>query len=202
MKRLIGLLVLLACLLAGAGGVMASIPEMWTDQIQELGVVRRVYFHALHCDDVTGECAWHYFGTDPDKAPPTTDDPVHEYDYVQFPAAFDDLGTEMQPMLFNLASQAGRTREGIANQGVSEMWTDEYEDMGVVRVLRFHLKTYDGDWWYFGSDPAAYPPSSPGTIHEVADVQFPPAFAELGEDAEATIYDLALVAGFKREGID
>lgn len=182
----------------------ANIPELYPDQIVTLGSVKRVYFHLRQCDDVTQECAWLYFGTSASQQPPTTGDPVSEYTYVQFPTAFDDLGDGAIPTMFDLALQAGRRRQGIDQMGVAAFFPDEYQDLGVSRTFAFHLLSYDGNWYYFGSDPAEYPPLPAGPVVEVAEVQFPRDFDLVGggDEGDAWLYDIALWAGLAREGIN
>jgi hypothetical protein len=175
----------------------ASIPQMWTDQIVTLGTVKRAYFHLLYENEAGTR--WLYFGTTAAEKPPTTGDPVIEYAYVQFPVGFDDLGPDMEGMMFDHALAAGKAREGISEQGVTELWTDLYEESGLARVFSFHLKS-EGTWYYFGSDPATYPPTSGGTIIEIANVQFPRDFDEFGDESNDMVYDLALISGLRREG--
>jgi hypothetical protein len=177
----------------------ASIPEMYTDQIQTVGVVTRVFFWLRQCDDITQACEWHYFGTDPLEHPPTTADPVNEYAYVQFPTAFDELGDESLGTMWDLAIRAGRAREGLEDIGLTMLFTDSYVDSGVARTFEFHCYTHDGRWFYFGSDPVAYPPNPAGEVVEVANVQFPRDFDEVS-DPDA-LYQIGLIAGLRREGV-
>lgn len=95
---------------------MASPIEFWPDQIQDTGVVIRVYFHALlQFDD--GSKEWHYFGTDPVEVPPTgifAGETVVEHPYVQFPGAWSDLPEdEFDPQINGIALAAGLNREGL-----------------------------------------------------------------------------------------
>ncbi len=84
---------------------IVSIPEMYTDRIEEIGVVRRIYFHArIVFDD--GSMSWEYFGTDPAEVLPTTADPVNEHPYIQLPDDIDDLPNNYQTadLLYSLAT--------------------------------------------------------------------------------------------------
>lgn len=96
---------------------IGGIPEMWTDKIEQVGTVRRVFFHALVdiYDDETGETRreWHYFGTTPAQKPPTSADPVFQHTYVSFPQDFDQLGQEANDAYYSLGIQAGLKREGL-----------------------------------------------------------------------------------------
>jgi len=201
MKKL-SVLFVMVLLLVVAMPVRAYIPELYTDKIVTVGVVQRVYFHLRRCDDVTQACQWHYFGTDPDDRPPTTDDPVNEYAYVQFPTAFDLLGDDAMSTMYDLAFQAGRAREGLESVGIAAVFTDSYVDAGVSRTFGFHLMTYDRVWYYFGTDPAVYPPMPVGDVIEVSAVQFPRDLGELGDEANDALYEIGMRAGLAREGIE
>ena len=95
---------------------MAGSIEFWTDQIQETGVVIRVYFHVLVQDDA-GNKTWHFFGTDADTTEivgPNADEPRVQHDYVQFPQAWQDLpGDELNPAIYGIALRCGLHREGL-----------------------------------------------------------------------------------------
>lgn len=89
------------------------IHALFTDEVEAIGNVRRVYYHSfVEMDDNTKR--WLYFGTDPTDPgmEPTTDDPVYEYTYVQFPQAFDDVGVEGEAALFQIGMISGYRREG------------------------------------------------------------------------------------------
>lgn len=87
------------------------IEQMWTDKIEEVGVTKRIFFHCLIVfDDDTKQ--WHYFGTTQAEAPPTTTDPVFEYEYVMFPRDLDEL-RDAEIQLYKLGLQAGLQREGL-----------------------------------------------------------------------------------------
>ena len=201
MKR-VSVLLALVLVLVMAMPSRAYIPELYTDGIVTVGVVQRVYFHLRHCDDVTQACQWHYFGTDPDDRPPMNDDPVNEYAYVQFPTAFDLLGDDAMSTMYDLAIQAGRAREGLSDVGVAAVFTDSYVDAGVSRTFGFHMMTNDRTWYYFGTDPAAYPPMPVGDVIEVSAVQFPRDLGELGEWENDALYQIGVQAGLAREGIE
>ena len=90
-----------------------AIEQMWTDGIEQAGVVRRVNYHCLVVFP-DGSKQWHYFGSTPTEKPPTTDDPISEHAYVQFPQAFDDLpGDEGSDAIYSLGLRAGLHREGV-----------------------------------------------------------------------------------------
>ena len=201
MKR-VSVLLALVLVLVMAMPSRAYIPELYTDGIVTVGVVQRVSFHLRHCDDVTQACEWHYFGSTAAEKPPTTDDPVNEYAYVQFPTAFVLLGDEAMSTMYDLAFQAGRAWEGLENVGVAVVFTDNYVDAGVSRTFGFHLMTYDRTWYYFGTDPEAYPPMPAGDVIEVGAVQFPRDLDELGEEANDALYRIGMQAGLIREGIE
>lgn len=201
MRKLYALCLVLV-LLGVAVAVSASIPEMYEDQIISVGNVKRIYFHLRRCDDVTQECQWHYFGSSAAEYPPMNGDPVNEYAYVQFPMAFDDLGPDALDTMFDLAVQAGRAREGIEGVGIAAVFTDSYVDSGVSRTMEFHLMTHDRIWYYFGSDPVEHPPLPVGDVTEVAAVQFPRDFSELGAEEADTLYQIGMSAGLRREGIE
>jgi hypothetical protein len=174
---------------------------LFTDRRQDVGVVTRCYFHIALTDDA-GVRTWHYFGSDPKEFPPNPNLPgeVYEYDYVQFPGAFDYLGDEMQMVLFDMARVAAENREGLT--GPSDLWTPEYEDAGVQRVLGLYMWMAEmGEWHYFGVSPDDYPPDPrrPGTVYEHASVQFPRDWDELGEQADPLIFHAAMEAGLERE---
>lgn len=95
----------------------------YTDSIEAVGTVRRVYVRALvvFWDDVTSveTREWHYFGSTLAQYPLTVYPdflrgyPVFEHPYISFPQDFDQLGTEANDVYFNLGIQAGLHREGI-----------------------------------------------------------------------------------------
>lgn len=89
------------------------IHALFTDRIEAVGGVRRIYFHSfVTMDDHTER--WLYFGTDPTDPgrEPTTADPIYEYNYIQFPQAMDDVGVEGSAALFQIGMIAGYRREG------------------------------------------------------------------------------------------
>ena len=91
---------------------LISIPMFFTDNIVEIGSVRRIYFHALIELDIGKR--WIYYGTnpaDPGKEPNTLD-PVFAYQYIAFPQDFDALGQEAEDAYFSLGLQAGLRKEG------------------------------------------------------------------------------------------
>jgi hypothetical protein len=93
---------------------------------------------------------------------------------------------------------------GIAEaKDIVEFWTDGIVEAGQVRRLSFHMKLVDdfenATWHYFGSTAAEFPPTSADPVTEYAYIQFPTDFDELGEEANGTLYDLALIAGLQRQ---
>jgi len=90
-----------------------SIQEMYTDKIESVGTVKRIYFYCLVVN-IDGTKEWHYFGIDPTEKLPTTGDPINEYTYVQFPQGLDDLDPiDANYFLFYLGRLAGFKREGL-----------------------------------------------------------------------------------------
>jgi hypothetical protein len=87
---------------------------MYTDQLESVGNVRRVYMHFLaRFDDDTKR--WYYFGTlptDPGKAP-TTADPVTTSGFVAFPADFSLIGQDANDALYDLGIKAGLKRLAV-----------------------------------------------------------------------------------------
>jgi hypothetical protein len=82
--------------------------EVYTDQIEAIGAVRRFYFRAL---DDSGE--WHYWGTTAIDVPPPGEAVVNEYPYVQLPKDLDDLGPAYEGMLWDIAFVIGPKKEGV-----------------------------------------------------------------------------------------
>lgn len=92
---------------------MANIQELWTDGISVVGVVRRVYYHALFVFR-DGHKEWHYFGTDPVEKPPTSEDEIFEHTYVQIPNEMDNIPqNEADEIFYDLGVLVGRNRESI-----------------------------------------------------------------------------------------
>lgn len=78
---------------------ITSIPELWTDQIEEAGVSKRVHFHMrVQFDD--GTQAWYYFGTPVPSPAPSI--PCVSQPSVLFPAEFLNLPTASDT-LYSLA---------------------------------------------------------------------------------------------------
>lgn len=97
---------------------ISSIPEFYTDVIDEQGTTKRVRFFC-RVELLDGSQAWHYFGVDPaDRPPPPPFDalPVFEYGLVQFPQSLDDLtGQEANDFLYEIGRVAGFRREGLTS---------------------------------------------------------------------------------------
>lgn len=93
--------------------------NIYTHSITDTGVVVRVRFRALarHED---GTRSWHYFGVEEAEVPPEVyvDSPLTEYDYVQFPQAFDDLPAdgEYERAIYEISVSAGLFREGLKTE--------------------------------------------------------------------------------------
>lgn len=91
------------------------IEGMFTDQIEEVGVTKRVYFQVLIVFD-DGHKEWHYFGTLLADVPARSADPVFEHSFVQFPQGLDDLDLrESSDFLYELGRVSGFRREGLTN---------------------------------------------------------------------------------------
>ena len=180
--------------------------SVWTDHIQTLGTVKRVFLFVGIGSP--GARDWHYFGVDPAKRPPpdATYSAIYEHAYVQFPAAFDDLGgDEGRALLFELGSRAGIAREGLT-EGSNNIYTRQVVDTGVARQVTFYVWNSGTEaWYYFGVTPSEDDYGRNvyiGPVYEVAPVQFPRDFDELGEEADDAIYQTALACGLRREGVD
>lgn len=100
--------------------------SMFTDKVDAVGAVRRVFFLALYVfanyDTVTGDritgseqYEWHYFGTTPASYPKPyrTDAPVVQNTYIAFPVDFELLGQEANDYYYQMATQAGLKKEGF-----------------------------------------------------------------------------------------
>ncbi len=100
--------------------------ELFTDHIDAVGTVRRVFFHALYefgqYDSVTGNrldtpiFEWHYYGTDPTAVPPPNykSATIVTQPYVSFPVDFDALPNDIaNNNYYSMAVIAGRWKEGI-----------------------------------------------------------------------------------------
>lgn len=97
---------------------VSYVQEMCTEKIEIVGVVRRVYYHALYVfwdqDTQTESKEWHYFGTTAAQKPPTTADPVFEHPRVQIPDDLHYLPPVIgDSMLYELAKICGEYREGL-----------------------------------------------------------------------------------------
>ncbi len=85
------------------GRTVQSIPELYTDGIDDLGVVREVRWHArfvFEGEDPAGE--WHYFGTGAGPEHPN----AIEHAATHFPAAFDLLTEADASLLYDMALMA------------------------------------------------------------------------------------------------
>ena len=202
MRRWLIVLVLgvLLWALAGAEAWMGN--SVWTDHIQDIGVAKRVYFFVGIGSP--GARDWHYFGVNPSVRPPpdATYNSIVEHAYVQFPGAFDDLHD--QALLFDLGAQAGIAREGLT-EGRNNIYTREIIDTGVAREVRFYVwNSGEQAWYYFGVTPSPDDYGRNvyiGPVYEVAAVQFPRDFDELGDESDSAVYEAAIQAGMQREGI-
>lgn len=93
-----------------------SIPEFYTDEIDEQGGTKRIRFFCRLVRD-TGEHEWHYFGVDPlvrPPPPPFDAFPVFEHGLIRFPQGLDDLtGPEADEVLMGMAKISGFRRAGL-----------------------------------------------------------------------------------------
>ncbi len=82
------------------GRTVQSVPEFYTDSIEDLGAVREVSWHArfvFEGEDPAGE--WHYYGTTPGPEHPS----AVQHPVTHFPAAFDLLDAADSHLLYDLA---------------------------------------------------------------------------------------------------
>lgn len=99
---------------------------MFTDHVESVGTVRRVFYYALYVfgnyDTLTGdrlpgeEYEWHYFGTTPALKPPPfrLEAPVIQNVYISFPQDFDLLPLNWaNQYYFDMAQMAGLWKEGF-----------------------------------------------------------------------------------------
>ena len=97
---------------------VSGVPELYTDRIEEVGAVKRVYFFC-RVELEGGVQEWHYFGVDPVvRPPPLPFDalPIFEHAYVQFPQGLDDLtGQEANDLLYGMGRMSGFRREGLTS---------------------------------------------------------------------------------------
>ena len=90
------------------------IHELWTDEIDESGITKRIYFHCLI--EIDGAKEWLYFGTDPAEKPPTQNYPISEYNYIQIPQELDNLDKqEAESLLYEMGLKIGLRREGFTS---------------------------------------------------------------------------------------
>jgi hypothetical protein len=96
---------------------ISHVEGMFTDQIESVGNVKRMYFQALVVFD-DGSKEWHYFGTTLADVPARTTDPAFEHAYVQFPQGLDDLDADKaEDFLYELGILSGFRREGLTSPG-------------------------------------------------------------------------------------
>ena len=95
-----------------------NVPEFYEDQVEEIGVSKRVHFFC-RVELTGGVQEWHYYGVDPvDRPPPPPFDgvPVFEHTFVLFPQGLDDLtGVESEELLYEIGKISGFRREGLTN---------------------------------------------------------------------------------------
>lgn len=102
------------------------IESTFTDRVESVGTVRRVYYFALYIfgnyDTVTGDrqdgniYEWHYFGTTPAQRPRPyhTEAPIFQNTYIAFPVDFEALeASEVNNYYYELAYRAGLRKEGL-----------------------------------------------------------------------------------------
>ena len=83
-----------------------AIPQLYTDGIGEIGVVRDVSLHMeIVFDD--GSKEWHYYGTVPPVPPPTGTVVAHPS--VRFPSDFLNLQTGVNAILYDLGLTVARS---------------------------------------------------------------------------------------------
>lgn len=92
------------------------IDSFWTHQVEDTGVVRRIYF-IMHVVKNNQDEEWHYFGvTEAQRAIP---DPglsgtVYEHPYIQLPTDFDEITIdELEPLLYSMGQMIGIRKEDI-----------------------------------------------------------------------------------------
>lgn len=101
------------------------IEATFTDRVEAVGTVRRVYYRALYIfgnyDTITGDrqdgdiYEWHYFGTTLAEAPRPyhSEAPVTQNQYIAFPVDFEALdAAEVNGYYYELAYRAGLRKEG------------------------------------------------------------------------------------------
>lgn len=86
-----------------------GIRHLFFDQVEDFGTVRRIYFH-LQFEQGRD---WHYFGSDPVAIPPNEAGTISEYPSVDLPQDMDDLPSEYDYLLQQLALQIGLVKEGL-----------------------------------------------------------------------------------------
>lgn len=97
---------------------VSRVPEFYTDRVEEVGQVKRIYFFCrVELDGDVQE--WHYFGVDSTVRPPPLPFnalPVFEHAYVQFPQGLDDLTVdEAADLLYDMGKFSGFRREGLTS---------------------------------------------------------------------------------------
>jgi len=92
----------------------SSVPMIFTDGVESIGGVKRIFLHLIFCDNEG--CEWQYFGTDPqDKPPPAGWDqwPIVENLYIQLPNDLDDLPKEEgDRLLYDMARLIAGRKSG------------------------------------------------------------------------------------------
>ncbi len=93
--------------------------------------------------------------------------------------------------------------EAQAQGSIRQLFTDSIETAGATKKIHFHFQfELSRDWHYFGTTAAEIPPAEAGAVFEHAEIQFPRDFAELGDEEDELLFDLALIAGLNREGLE
>lgn len=88
---------------------------------------------------------------------------------------------------------------------IHELYTDGIDEAGTSKRIYFHCRVEIGginEWHYFGTDPIEVPPMSEDLVNEYGYVLFPRDLDDLDKrEADDLLYQMAQMAGFRREGI-
>lgn len=84
-----------------------SIRQLFTDQVETIGSVKRFSFRIQLYD-----LNWHYFGST-EAEYPVTEGVVTEHPYVQFPQDIDDLGPEGDGLIWPAVIEIAIRRENL-----------------------------------------------------------------------------------------
>ena len=88
---------------------------------------------------------------------------------------------------------------------IHELYTDKIDEAGVSKRMYFYCRIeIDGvnEWHYYGTDPVEKPPFTEDPVNEYGYVQFPRDLDDLDKcEANTLLYQMAQMAGLRREGI-